>query len=60
MTLPADAMSETTKDDEDELEGCIHEKLEPHLCPYQQDVNKDSTTLCTCCERCQQTCADDI
>ena len=33
---------------------------EPHLCPYHEDVNGDTTTLCVCCEQCTIECADDI
>lgn len=32
----------------------------PHICPYAQDINNDSETLCDCCEGCSQDCADDI
>jgi hypothetical protein len=31
-----------------------------HTCPYAEDINNDSETLCTCCEYCTQQCADDI
>lgn len=33
---------------------------EEHICPFMQDVNDDSETLCSCCEECTQNCADDI
>jgi len=31
-----------------------------HPCPYSEDINNDSETLCNCCEHCQSQCADDI
>lgn len=31
-----------------------------HICPYKQDINDDSETLCNCCEECKEQCADDI
>lgn len=42
-----------------ELKGCGHGVEEPHICPYQYDINNDSS-LCTCCEGCQWECAKDI
>jgi len=43
---------------------CKHCKQQPaespHICPYQEDINGDSTTLCTCCDKCQQNCIADI
>jgi len=33
---------------------------EPHTCPYAEEINGDSETLCTCCEDCQYECAMDI
>lgn len=43
-----------------ELRGCRHETQTPHSCPYQADVNNDPSIVCTCCDACQQNCADDI
>lgn len=31
-----------------------------HVCPFQYDVHNDREFKCTCCERCEQQCADDI
>lgn len=31
-----------------------------HTCPYSEDINGDSTSLCDCCHECEQACADDI
>lgn len=31
-----------------------------HTCPYNVEINHDSTTLCDCCDACQQECCDDI
>ena len=33
---------------------------EPHTCPYQEDVNEDSVSLCTCCDSCIEDCTADI
>ncbi len=32
----------------------------PHTCPYAEDINGDSETLCECCEKCAHECAMDI
>ena len=32
----------------------------PHVCPYAEDINGDSETLCTCCDVCTAECAADI
>jgi hypothetical protein len=37
-----------------------HPGQPPHLCPYQHDVNDDDEYQCTCCDNCEQDCADDI
>lgn len=34
--------------------------IEPHPCPFDCEINDDHESLCTCCEICQQECADDI
>lgn len=31
-----------------------------HTCPYQEDVNNDSVSMCSCCADCQHECAMDI
>jgi len=31
-----------------------------HICPYKEDIDGDSKTLCSCCEYCTQQCADDV
>ena len=48
-------------------ETCLRRKIDPprlgrdpHPCPYQQEINDDSETLCNCCAECQAECADDI
>ena len=40
--------------------GGMGEGLPEHTCPYAEDVNSDSETLCTCCDMCQHECAMDI
>lgn len=46
----------------DVVERCPHTRrhLPPHICPYRDDVNGDSETLCNCCEDCTHECAMDI
>lgn len=39
---------------------CSGQGREDHPCPFNEDVNNDSTTLCNCCSECTQNCADDI
>lgn len=34
--------------------------VSPHPCPFLEDVHNDRETLCTCCDDCEQRCADDI
>jgi hypothetical protein len=31
-----------------------------HTCPYKEDINGDTTTLCNCCDFCRQVCATEI
>ena len=31
-----------------------------HTCPYREEINGDSETLCNCCSDCEHTCAMDI
>lgn len=38
----------------------FNDAIEPHICPYKQDVYDDEDTLCTCCEDCIYECAMDI
>lgn len=35
-------------------------KSELHTCPYAEEINEDSDTLCDCCETCMHECAMDI
>lgn len=39
---------------------CPNLGLPPHPCPYQEEINGDHKTLCTCCDKCSLECADDI
>lgn len=34
--------------------------IEPHTCPFAEDVEDDHETLCQCCEECTHECAMDI
>lgn len=38
---------------------CGNKATAPHPCPYMSDVHNDNETLCTCCEECEQECAND-
>ena len=41
--------------------GCGPDKqVEPHACPYDCEINDDPRVCCTCCEDCEQRCADDV
>ncbi len=31
-----------------------------HVCPYKEDVNGDTESLCSCCSQCQDQCSMDI
>lgn len=39
---------------------CAVEVIEPHPCPFNQDVNDDSDSLCTCCTSCEAQCVMEI
>lgn len=39
---------------------CNRTGLEPHTCPYTEEINEDYETMCNCCERCSHECAMDI
>lgn len=39
---------------------CESEFHEAHTCPYSEEINDDSQSLCHCCPVCTQECADDI
>lgn len=41
------------------ITGCVHERLDPHTCPYKVDIAGDDR-LCTCCAECVGECAADI
>ena len=36
------------------------ETMEPHSCPYQEEINNDASETCYCCPECEQECAWDI
>jgi hypothetical protein len=31
-----------------------------HSCPFKREIHDDVTTLCNCCEVCEQECREDI
>ncbi|AGO48478.1 hypothetical protein Phi18:1_gp31 [Cellulophaga phage phi18:1] len=42
-------------------ENCgVNESRDKHTCPFQEDVNNDSDTLCNCCSDCTQDCCMEI
>ena len=38
----------------------VNQAREPHVCPYQSDINDDDETLCDCCDDCTAECAYDV
>ncbi len=42
--------------DDDVLCGCMHEAVEPHTCPFADEINDDQSR-CTCCEECTHDCS---
>ena len=40
--------------------SCGNEYIGEHTCPYQEEINEDSETLCNCCKECTQQCVWDI
>lgn len=36
------------------------DQREPHTCPYDEELNGDYETLCTCCTECEQQCIEDV
>ena len=38
----------------------IRPKNPLHSCPFNEDINNDSKTLCNCCNSCARECAMDI
>jgi hypothetical protein len=39
---------------------CGKAATEDHTCPYAEDINNDSESLCNCCDDCANECAMDI
>ncbi len=39
---------------------CGKEGDSDHTCPYAEDINGDSESLCNCCSDCIDNCAQDI
>jgi hypothetical protein len=39
---------------------CNKEEIEPHTCPYKEDVLDDYEYLCKCCDHCTHECALEI
>lgn len=39
---------------------CNEEEIEPHGCPYSEEINDDYESQCKCCDFCQTQCAYEI
>ena len=50
----------SSADNEIDKCSCGNEYIGEHTCPYQEEINEDSETLCNCCKECTQQCAWDI
>lgn len=53
---------ENKKDDFGTLAYCTCDKhhYEEHTCPFKEEINDDSVTVCTCCAYCEDQCKMDI
>jgi len=38
----------------------LESPIEPHICPFADDVHENIIDLCTCCSTCTLSCADEI
>jgi len=45
---------------DDEKCKCGADADQDHTCPYREELNGDSETLCNCCENCRRACLMDI
>jgi hypothetical protein len=34
--------------------------MDDHTCPFREELNNDSESLCNCCANCQYECAMDV
>ncbi len=48
-----------SEDEEDKKCTCA-EETEDHTCPYQEEINEDYESMCSCCEECEYQCSMDI
>lgn len=56
-----EAFSREEEDDQIScIDGCQRPVSEPHPCPFAEDVNNDSESLCNCCAACEYQCSQDI
>jgi hypothetical protein len=44
----------------DECCTCDKHHYDEHTCPFAEEINDDSETLCNCCPYCEYQCAMDI
>jgi hypothetical protein len=40
--------------------GCTNPEEADHTCPFSEEINNDSESLCNCCSDCRRECAEDI
>lgn len=46
---------------EEMCHGCHKNPAAPsHACPYKEDMDNDTETLCNCCDACRDQCCMDI
>ena len=38
----------------------VNVETDEHTCPFREDVDNDSETLCNCCSQCEHECMMDI
>ena len=43
--------------DDNTVSDCGHYAGDEHTCPFREEMNDDTTTLCNCCPSCTHECA---
>ena len=42
-------------------DGCGRDgTIQPHTCPYQEEIRNNFDCLCNCCDDCMKECSNDI
>lgn len=39
---------------------CKEDSIEPHTCPFSEEIYNDGVTECNCCDYCTHQCAMDV